>query len=118
VGHDESGWRVPHIHAAGREPLQLAGAALDAVELLPHVETGERDVPRFEGRQRPVRVDQLGVETTCQRGCDERLIRRAAAVGDHGEPHVEIVRAAARNVGVDPVKRRYRRRYFATGSSR
>jgi len=31
VGDDEGAWRVPHFHAAGREPLELAGAAFDAV---------------------------------------------------------------------------------------
>ena len=118
MGHDESGWRVPHIDAAGREPLQLAGAVLDAVEPLAHVEPGERDVPRLEGRQRSVRVEQLRVETPRARCCDERVIRRAAPVGDDGELHAEIVRARTPSVGVDPVTRRCRSRYFATGSSR
>lgn len=46
VGHDERGWRVPHVYAAARESLQLAGAAFDAVESLAHVKPGdERDVP-------------------------------------------------------------------------
>jgi hypothetical protein len=118
VGHDESGWRVPHVYAADHEPLQLAGAALDAVEPFAHVESGERDVPRPEGRQRSVRVDQLGIETAGARCGDERVIRRAAPVGDDGELHAEIVSLAPSAMGVDPVTRRCRSRYFATGSSR
>jgi hypothetical protein len=118
VRHDESGWRVPHVDAAGHEPLQLAGAALDAVELLAHIEPGERDVSRLEGRQRSVRVEQLGVQTPGARSCDKGVIRRAAPVGDDGELHAEIVRGAQPDVGVDSVTRRCRSRYFATGSSR
>ncbi len=62
VRDDEGAGRIPHVHAAGREPLQLAGAALDAVELLAHVEPGERDVSRLEQRKRPVRLDDRGLE--------------------------------------------------------
>ena len=62
------------------------------------------------------------------RGGDERTIRRAAPVGDDGEPHAEIVRTERAEVGLDPVTRWCRTRYPAaeapfeaplgTGSSR
>ena len=126
VGDDQGSGRIPYVHAAGREPLELAGAALDAVDALAHVESGERDVPRLEGRQRRVRVEQLGVETPGARCGDERLVRRAAPVGDDGELHAEIVRTVRTEVGRDPVTQWCRTRYRAaaafaalgTGSSR
>ena len=84
--------RVPHVNAAGREPLELAGAAFDAVELLAHVEPGERNVSRLEERQRPTRLERAPRRDP-RRGCgDERVIRRAAPVGDDGELHAEMVR--------------------------
>jgi hypothetical protein len=52
VGDKQRTGRVVHVHAAGREPLKLAGAALDAVEDLVHLEPGEGDIPRLEGLQR------------------------------------------------------------------
>ena len=126
VGDDESSGRISHVHAAGREPLELAGAALDAVEALPHVEPGQRDVPRLEGRQRRVRVEQLGLQPPGARRGDERLVRRAAPMGDDGELHAEIVRRERARVGLNPVTRWCRTRYVAaaafaalgTGSSR
>ena len=119
VGDDEGGRRVPHVDAAGCEPLELAGAAFDAVELLAHVEARERDVSRLEERQRALRVEELRVVPTPAGGCDERVVRRAAPVGDDGELHGRIVQAERAPLGLDPVKRRCRSRYaFATGSSR
>ena len=50
VRDDEGAGRVAYVHAACREPLELAGAALDAVEPLAHVEPGERNVSRLEER--------------------------------------------------------------------
>jgi hypothetical protein len=126
VGDDEGSGRISHVHAAGREPLELAGAALDAVEPLPHVEPRQRDVPRLEGRQRRVRVEQLGVETPGARRGDERLVRRDAPMGDDGELHAEIVQRERAPRGRYPVKRWCRTRYlaaaafaaFGTGSNR
>ena len=45
--------RIPHVHAAGREPLELAGAALDAVEPLPHVEPAPARRPPARGTSAP-----------------------------------------------------------------
>jgi hypothetical protein len=129
VGHHEGGRRISDVHAAGCKPLELAGAALDAVEPFAYVEPGQRDVPRLEGRQRSVRVDQLGLETPVTRRGDERIVRRAAPMGDDGELHAEIVRTERTSVGLDPVKQWCRTRYpaaaapsraaaFGTGSSR
>ena len=131
VGDDECSGRIPHVDAAGREPLQLAGAALDAVEALAHVEPGERDVPRLEERQRRVRLEQLGSSRPQDARCgDERFVRRAAPVGDDGELHAED-RADCRHcsgrrsgdaagVECDPLTMRAERRLpsLATGSSR
>src|SRR5262249_23571216 len=113
VGHHEGGGWISYVDAAGREPLQLTGAALDAVEPLAYVEPGQRDGPRFEGRQRSVRVDELGLETPRARGGDKRLVRRAAPMGDDGELHAKIVRMERTRVGRDPVKRWCRTRYRA-----
>jgi hypothetical protein len=98
VGGDESAGRVPHVHAAGCQPLQLAGAALDAVEPVSYVEPRECDVSPLEDRERPVRIDELRVETAGSRRGDERLVRRAAPMGDDGELHTEN---GAERPGVD-----------------
>ncbi len=92
VGDDEGCRWVPHVNAAGREQLELAGAAFDAVEPLAHVEPREREVSRLEKRERPVWVEQLRLDTPRAGGGDERVVRRAAPVSDDGELHAEIVR--------------------------
>ena len=89
----------------------------------------ESDVTRFEERQRPVRIDELGVETPALGSRDERVVRRAAPMGDDGELHAEIVRPERAPLGLDPVTQWCRSRYlaaaappraaaFGTGSSR
>jgi len=55
VDDDEGPGRVPDVHPAGREPLELAGAAFDAVEPLANVEPCERNVPPAEPSQRLLR---------------------------------------------------------------
>ena len=105
VGDDEGCRWVPYVHAAGREPLELAGAAFDAVELLANVEARERDVSRLEERERPVWIDELRLETP-RPGCrDERVVRRAVPVSYDGELHAEIVRTERAPMGLDPVWR-------------
>ena len=116
VSDDEAAGRIPHVHAAGHEPLQLAGAAFDAVEPLAHVEPRERDVSRFERRQRHMRLEELRVETQGARRGDERLVRRATPMGDDGELHAEIVRSERPLVGLDPVTRWCRTRYRAAAA--
>src|SRR5439155_2280054 len=116
VGDDEGAWRVPQFHAAGREPLELAGAAFEAVELRAHVGPAQSDVSRFEKRQRPARIGELGVETPGARCGDERLVRRAAPVGNDGELHAEIVRTERAPMGLDPVTRWCRTRYRAAAA--
>ena len=116
VGDGEGSGKVPYVHAAGREPLELTGAALDAVELLAHVQARERDVPRLEKRQGPLRIEELRVETPLAGGGDERLVRRAAPMGYDGELHTESVRATSLKVGRDPVSRWCRTRYCGTGA--
>ena len=86
---------------------------------LAHVESRERDVPGLEERQRAVRLEDLRVDTQGARRGDERIVRRTTPVGDDGELHGGIMRAAGRGMGVDPVTQLCRSRYaFATGSSR
>lgn len=103
VRDDEGAGRVPDVYAAGREPLQLAGAALDAVELLAHVEPGEGNVSRLEERKGPARIDDLGLEAPADRGGDERIVRRAVPMGNDGELHTKIVLAVTGKMGRDPV---------------
>src|SRR5262249_58157290 len=81
VGDDERAGRVPDVHAAGRKPLELAGAAFDAVELLANVEPRESYVSGLEKPKRPARLDELGVVTQRARCGAERLVRRAAPIG-------------------------------------
>jgi hypothetical protein len=126
VDDDEGSGRVPDVHAAGREPLELAGAAFDAVETLANVEPREREISWLEQHECPSRGDELRLETPGSRCRNERIVRRAASVGDDGELHAEIVQADRPWVGLDPVSRWCRTRYraaaasaaFATGSSR
>src|SRR5262245_15700462 len=117
VGDDERSGRVPDVDAAGREPLELAGAAFDAVELLANVEPRESYVSRLEEPKRPARLDELGVVTQRARCGDERLVRRAAPMSDDGELHAEIVRRERAPVGLDPVKRWCRTRYVGIATS-
>jgi hypothetical protein len=103
VSDDESAGRVPKVYAAGREPLQFAGAAFDAVKLLPHVEPGEGNVFRLEHREGPARIDDLGFDAPADRGGDERVVCRAVPMGNDGELHTEIVLTSQEGVGRDPV---------------
>src|SRR6185437_14994336 len=99
--------------------LELADPTLDAVEPVAYVEPSESDVPGLEKRERVPRSEELRVDAPRTRGCDERVVRRAAPVGDDGELHGGIVRSERAAMGRDPVTRRCRSRYaFATGSSR
>jgi hypothetical protein len=74
-----------------------------------------------------VRIDDLGFEAPPDRCGDERVVRRAASMGDDGELHTEIVQLSPGGVGRDAVTRWCRTRYradapfddaFGTGSSR
>ena len=81
--------RVEHLDAFGCERLQLAGAALDAVELLPDVEPGERQIAGLENRKRTLRFEQRSITSARAGGCDERFVGRAPPVGDDGKLHGE-----------------------------
>ena len=63
VSRYECSRRIEHVDAFGCEPLQLAGAALDAVELVPDVEPGERHIAGLEDRERALRLEHFGLES-------------------------------------------------------
>ena len=97
MGNDERAGRVPHVHAAGREPLELAGAAFDAVEPLADVEPAERDISGLEEPERVARDEDLrSRDPRHAAAATSAIVRLAAPMGDDGELHAEIVRGRRR----------------------